>query len=348
MKNGVLKNVLVGDTLTDITVNDGVITHVGKTSLEGEDLGGARVVAGLLDIHTHGCVGEDLMYGDLAAIARYERAHGITAFLPTTMAAPIEEIRRVTAECPVVEDGAVILGYHMEGPYLAEKYKGAQPASVLKAPDLAEFATLPHVRVVTVAPELDGAVEFIEKCGCPVFLGHTAAGYDMADEAFRAGAAGLTHTFNAMSPLHHRDPGPIGAAIDHNAYVQVIGDGVHLHPAVVRMLYRLFGAERMVLISDSMAATGMADGEYMLGSQHTVVKDGAARLKENGALAGSTTNLWDVVQRVIGMGIPPADAFRMASETPARLLGEKRGVIAEGYAADLVVVDEDYNVVRVM
>lgn len=348
MKNGILKNVTVGKTLTDITVENGIITHVGKTDRNGEDLGGARVVAGLLDIHTHGCVGEDMMSGDLAAIARYERAHGITAFLPTTMAAPIEEICRATAECPVVEDGAAILGYHMEGPYLAEKYKGAQPASVLKAPDLAEFAAIPNIRVVTVAAELDGAVEFIEKCGCPVFLGHTAAGYDVADAAFRAGAVGLTHTFNAMSPLHHRDPGPIGAAIDHNAYVQVIGDGVHLHPAVVRMLYRLFGAERMVLISDSMAATGMADGEYMLGSQHTVVKDGAARLKENGALAGSTANLWDVVQRVIGMGIPPEDAFRMASETPAKLLGEKRGVIAEGYAADLVVVDEEYNVVRVL
>jgi len=348
MKNGVLKNVLVGEVLTDITVENGVIARVGKTEQAGEDLGGARVVAGLLDIHTHGCVGEDMMHGDLAAIARYQRANGITAFLPTTMAAPIEEVCRVTAECPAAKDGATILGYHMEGPYLAEKYKGAQPASVLKAPDLAEFAAIPNIRVVTIAPELDGAITFIKKCGCPVFLGHTAAGYDIADEAFRAGAAGLTHTFNAMSPLHHRDPGPIGAAIDHNAYVQVIGDGVHLHPAVVRMLYRLFGAERMVLISDSMAATGMADGEYMLGSQHTVVKDGAARLKENGALAGSTANLWDVVRRVIGMGIPAADAFRMASETPARLLGEKRGVIAEGYAADLVVVDEEYNVIRVI
>lgn len=348
MKNGVLKNVRVGEIVTDIEVKNGRITRVGQSTLDGEDFGGMRVVAGLLDIHTHGCVGEDLMYGDLANIARYQRVHGITAFLPTTMAAPVEEISRITATCPVVEEGAAILGYHMEGPYLAEKYKGAQPASVLKAPDLAEFAAIPNIRVVTVAAELDGATDFIKACGCPVFLGHTAAGYDVADQAFRAGAVGLTHTFNAMSPLHHRDPGPIGAAMDHNAYVQVIGDGVHLHPAVVRMLYRLFGAERMVLISDSMAATGMADGEYMLGSQHTVVKDGAARLKENGALAGSTTNLWDVVQRVIGMGIPPADAFRMASETPARLLGEKRGVIAEGYVADFVVVDEEYNVVRVM
>ena len=344
----VYKNALVNDQLTDIVCEDGVITQVALTDLPGEDLGGARVVAGLVDIHTHGCMGEDMMRGGLEAIARFERAHGVTAFLPTTMAAPIEDIRRATAEMPVVADGAAILGYHMEGPYLAEKYKGAQPASVLKSPDLAEFATIPNIRVVTVAAELDGAEEFIEKCGCPVFLGHTAAGYDAASAAFAAGAVGLTHTFNAMSPLHHRDPGPIGAAMDHNAYVQVIGDGLHLHPAVVRMLYRVFGAERMILISDSMAATGMPDGEYMLGSQHTVVKDGAARIKDDGALAGSTATLWDVVQRVIGMGIPAADAFRMASETPARLLGEKRGVIAPGYAADLVVVDDDYNVVRVI
>ncbi len=347
MKN-VYKNALINDRLTDIVCEDGIITQVEVTDLPGEDLGGARVVAGLLDIHTHGCVGEDMMRGGLETIARFERAHGVTAFLPTTMAAPIDDIRRATSEIPAVSDGAAILGYHMEGPYLAEKYKGAQPAEVLKVPDLAEFATIPNIRVVTVAAELDGAEEFIKHCGCPVFLGHTAAGYDTAFAAFEAGAVGLTHTFNAMSPLHHRDPGPIGAAMDHNAYVQVIGDGLHLHPAVVRMLYRVFGAERMILISDSMAATGMPDGEYMLGSQHTVVKDGAARIKDDGALAGSTATLWDVVQRVIGMGIPAADAFRMASETPARLLGEKRGVIAPGYVADLVVVDEEYNVVRVI
>ena len=204
---------------------------------------------------------------------------------------------------------------------------------------MSEFADYDNIKLITLAPELDGAIEYIKAFGGVVCLGHTDADYDTAVNAARAGAKCLTHTFNAMPPLHHRSPSLIGAAADFDMYVQVICDGKHIHPAVIRILYRLFGPERMILISDSMRATGLPDGVYELGGQTITVKEKTARTAD-GALAGSTSSLFECVRCAVDFGIPEPEAFRMASETPARLMGLKRGIIKSGYDCDLIVLDD--------
>ena len=201
-------------------------------------------------------------------------------------------------------------------------------------------------KIVTIAPELPGSEEFIRAAvsqGACVAIGHTDCDYATAARAFAAGAACLTHTCNAMPPLLHREPGPIGAAMMHGGYAQVIADGIHLHPAMVMALYRMFGRERMILISDSIRAAGLPDGQYDLGGQAVTVKDGQARLTVNGALAGSTTPLLTVVQRAISFGIPARDAFAMASETPATMLGLNKGRLDVGYDADLLLCTPAYE-----
>lgn len=342
----VLKNALVDSKLVDIEISDGKIEKIGKSDDNaGIDLGGRKVFAGLVDIHTHGCVGYDTMDGDgLLQMSEFLLKNGVTAWLPTTMTMDIKTIKGVTNATLADTSGARILGYHMEGPYISPKYKGAQNERFIKSPDLDEFKSLSNVKKITIAPELHKSMEFIKNCDCVVSLGHTDADYDCAMEAFKNGAKCLTHTFNAMPPLHHRNAGPIGAAIDSDAYVEVICDGLHIHRSVIKMLYRTFGADRMILISDSMRATGLSDGEYEFGGQMITVKDSVARTAD-GAIAGSTSTLLDCVKKAIEFGIPERDAFKMASETPATLIGVNKGKIEVGYDADLIVTDDNYNVV---
>lgn len=334
----------------DIVTEDGKIVALEKTSLSGFDLDGADVYPGLFDMHSHGCMGYDTMDQKyLHEMSVFQAEHGTTSWLPTTMTVSMDEIRAVVnAPLPDFQNAAAVLGYHMEGPYISPRYKGAQNECYIKAPDLEEFSALSHIRVVTIAPELPGSMDFIRGCKSVVSLGHTAADYETAAAAMDAGAVCLTHTFNAMPPLHHRSPGPIGAAITKNAYVQVISDGLHLHPSVVLGLYKIFGADRMLLISDSMRATGMPDGNYEFGGQEITVKDRVARTQD-GALAGSTTPLFDCVKRAISFGIPKQDAFRMASLTPAQLCGIKnKGLLAPGYDADFITVDDELNLSHVI
>ena len=248
------------------------------------------------------------------------------------------------------EDGANIPGFHMEGPFISEKYIGAQNPKYIRLSDDAVLEELGNVKLITVAPELSGMASFIPKAaavGTRVCIGHTDCNYNEAVRAFESGAVCLTHTFNAMPPLHHREPGPIGAAIMSNAYVQVICDGIHIHKAAITALYRIFGSECMVLISDSMRATGIDDGEYMFGGQKVVVRGGVART-EDGALAGSTSTLYSCVMKAIEFGIPADEAFAMASRTPANMMGVKKGRIEAGYDADFIVVDEDYRLLDVL
>ena len=347
MADLILKNCLVHGKITDIEILDGKISKIGKTDLDGIDISGKQVYPGLFDIHCHGANGFDTMDGDkLPEISEYLLRRGITAWLPTTMTMSMDDIKRATT-MPVRSNGASILGFHMEGPYIAEKFKGAQNAKYIKAPNLDEFSKLENIKMVTLAPELAGSTEFIKKCGAVVSLGHTDCTYEQAISAIESGAKCLTHTFNAMPPLHHRNPGPIGAAADKNIYVQVICDGIHIHPAVIRILYKLFGKERMVLISDAMRATGLDDGVYSFGGQKIIVSQGIART-EQGALAGSTSTLMDCVKKAIEFGVPQEDAFFMATATPASLMHVNKGHIAEGYDADLIILDDKLNLCSVV
>lgn len=345
----ILKNVTVNGKRTDITMDrqTGKILSVEKTELAGRDMGGSEIIAGFVDIHAHGCVGCDTMDGDkLTEMSRFLAAHGTTAWCPTTMTAAVEEIRRVVARSILPTEGAHMLGFHLEGPYISPKFCGAQKEELAKAPDTADFASLDGIALMTLAPELTGAMEYIQNAPFPIAIGHTAADFKTAQSAFRKGASGVSHIFNAMPPLHHREPSVVGAALIENAYVQVICDGKHIHPAVIMALYRMFGSDRMILISDSMRATGLSDGTYELGGQPFIVKDGVART-ESGALAGSTSTLADCVRCAIEFGIPRPEAIKMASETPAKYLGIPKGKLAPGYDADLLVVDNALHIKEV-
>ena len=345
MNKKIYKNACIDGKITDITVEGGKFISFDKSDCDGIDLNGKKVFAGLIDIHTHGCIGFDTMDGQLDEMSEFHASNGVTSWLPTTMTADIEVLKKLTDIDVSKIKGANVLGFHLEGPYISEKYKGAQNAKYIQNPDYKKFNQLHNAKIVTIAPELEGSMEFIKKCDCVVALGHTSTDYDTAIEAMENGANCLTHVFNAMPPLHHRNPSVIGAAVQKNAYVQAICDGIHLHPAIIMTLYKLFGTDRMILISDSMRATGYKDGEYEFGGQQVFVKGSEARLAD-GTLAGSVSTLLNCVKCAIKFGIPESDAFKMASETPAKLLGIPKGELKIGYDAYFIVIDDDYNVIQ--
>lgn len=339
------KNAVIDGEICDILCENGKIAKIGKIEGDGIDLKEYKVYAGLIDVHTHGNMGYDTMdeVCHLDEISKYLAKWGITSFLPTTMTMDFELIKKVVNSPIPKTDGAQILGFHLEGPYIAPSRRGAQNINYIRKPNLAEFETLKNIRMVTVAPEEEGAMELIKGSGAVVSLGHTDADYDTSIKAIENGASCLTHTFNAMTPMHHVNPGPVGAAIDKNIYVQVICDGFHIHKSVINMLYRTFGKERMVLISDSMNAAGLCDGLYEFGGQAVRIADGVAKTLE-GVVAGSTSNLMKCVKKAIEFGIPEKDAFEMASLTPAALIGEKsKGALKEGFDADFIAVDDALN-----
>ena len=345
----ILKNVIFEGKQTDITTDNGRITAIAPASGSGEgvDCTGLRAIPGLVDIHAHGCVGRDTMDGTFEEMCAFLAKNGTTSWLPTTMTQSYEAIKAVT-EGNTKVPGTRILGFHMEGPYINAKKKGAQNGKFIRNPDLAEFRSLPGMRVVTIAPELEGSEAFIRDCGAVVCIGHTDADYDTCIKAIDAGASCLTHTFNAMPGIHHRNPGPIGAALTKNIYVQAITDGLHLHPSIVMLLYKAFGPDRMVIISDSMRATGLGDGTYEFGGQDIIVKDGVARTLD-GAIAGSTSTLWRCVKQAYSFGVPFEDAVKMATQTPADMIGAKeKGRIAVGADADLILLDSELEISRVM
>lgn len=346
----VYKNACVDGKITDITVENGVFSNFTPTALPGIDLKGARVYPGLIDIHSHGCVGLDATNDPdgLETMALYQAEHGITTWYPTTSTDEIGRLHRATSQKITGLMGANIPGFHMEGPYISAQKLGAMNRANLRPPLLAEFEAFEQVKLVTVAPELAGSEAFIRGCKAVVCLGHTVCDYETACSAADAGAKCVTHIFNAMPPLNHREPSLIGAAITKNMYVQVICDGIHIHPAVITALYRIFGSERMILISDSMAATGIREnGAFLFGGQTIYLKDGVIRT-QSGALAGSASNLFDCVKKAIAFGISESEAFKMASETPAGLMGLKKGKLAIGFDADFLAVDSDLNLQRVV
>lgn len=345
----IIYNARLGGSLCSIETRGGVIVAVGKNRRSGDiDAGGKRVIPGMIDIHTHGRGGRDTMDADFEPMCRDYAAAGTTSLLATTMTVPADDIRRV---CEAKTDfaGAQILGFHLEGPYISPKKKGAQDERNIARPSVEEFQTFSHVKMITVAPEAEGCMDFISEISgrCSVSIGHTDCDYETALEAIRRGANCLTHTFNAMPPFSHRAPGPIGAGFERQIYAQLICDGLHVSKPAVLMIYRLFGAKRTVLISDSIRPAGMPEGVYDCGGLPVTLKDGVARLAD-GTIAGSVASLFDCVKKAVEFGIPFDDAVTMATKTPAELLGVKKGVIAAGFDADMLIIDEDMNITDVI
>lgn len=336
------------------SVENGRFAHVLEdVPGPAEDLDGALVIPGLVDIHVHGCAGADFSDGDYAGLvrmARYLARRGVTSFAPASMTLPYDALDRAFHAAARLRreglaDGARLMGIQMEGPFLSREKRGSQNPAYLRLPDWDRFLRLYDaaeglLRIVDVAPELPGAVEFTRRASekCRVSVAHTAAGYDQAAAVFDAGATHLTHLFNAMSGIHHRHPGPIGAASEReNVTAELICDGIHVHPSAVRMAFRLFPG-RICLISDALRCCGMADGSYSLGGQEILLSGGVARLT-GGAIAGSAADLYQCMRRAVSFGIPREQAVWAATALPARVIGRESetGAIADGRAADFVI-----------
>lgn len=336
------------------SVENGRFAHVLEdVPGPAEDLDGALVIPGLVDIHVHGCAGADFSDGDYAGLvrmARYLARRGVTSFAPASMTLPYDALDKAFHAAARLRreglaDGARLMGIQMEGPFLSREKRGSQNPAYLRLPDWDRFLRLYDaaeglLRIVDVAPELPGAVEFTRRASekCRVSVAHTAAGYDQAAAVFDAGATHLTHLFNAMSGIHHRHPGPIGAASEReNVTAELICDGIHVHPSAVRMAFRLFPG-RICLISDALRCCGMADGSYSLGGQEILLSGGVARLT-GGAIAGSAADLYQCMRRAVSFGIPREQAVWAATALPARVIGRESetGAIADGREADFVI-----------
>lgn len=339
----IIKNARIKNGITDILIEDGIIAFVGKVNADGDiDAKGRLVIPGLVDTHIHGWRGHDVMNGELCEMSRLLAREGTTCFLPTTMTDSVDSLESITSR-PLDTDGAVAAGFHLEGPYISRKRKGAQNEAYIKPPVASELASMKNVKKITVAPELEGMPDFIRGADCLISIGHTDCTYEQAAEAIKAGASCLTHTFNAMPPFHHRETGPIGAALELGAYAELICDGVHVSRAGVIALYRMFGADRLQLVSDAISCAGMPDGKYSSGGLSVCLKDGVATLSD-GTLAGGSHSLLYCVKTAVGYGIDFWDAVKMASETPARSLGLNKGRVEAGYDADIVVLNDDMSV----
>ena len=330
------------------------------------DLEGYTILPGLIDVHIHGCAGHDTGEATpeaLAAMSRCLVRRGITSFCPTSMTLSFEELQTIFRNVASARDtvtGAYIHGINMEGPYIAMSKKGAQNGAYVRHPDVEEFKRLFEdcggaIKVVDIAPETEGAQEFVEQIRaiCPVSVAHTAADYDQTCAAFEWGVRHVTHLFNAQSGLTHRDPGVVGAVFDHakryGVRAELICDGFHIHPAALRIAFSQLGEDNSIIVSDSMSAADHVDGEYDLGGQTVYVRDGKALLAD-GTIAASTTNVYDELKNVIRFGVPVKQAIKSATINPARAIrvDHETGSICVGKAADLLVVDDNFNIVLVI
>ncbi len=361
----ILKNATVYDDSflpqkLDIEITGGTITQIGAclpAADDALDCAGCTIVPGFVDIHIHGGGGGDMADADAASLqrmSRYLAKHGVTSFCPASMTLPHDALERQFAAVEAFkgsEEGARVLGVRMEGPYISMEKKGAQCGEFIRKPDAAEFRALHAVSpvcVVDVAPEVEGALAFSESVSalCTVSAGHTAATFGQTAAGLAHGFSHATHLFNAMPPIRNREPGAVTAFFDSpTATAEVICDGFHNHPAVVRMAFRLLGPDRAVVVSDSMCSAGCGDGDFMLGGQQVFVRDGQARLAD-GTIAASTTNVFAEFCNLLSWGVPFADALRACTINPARVAGraDSVGSIAVGKKADLLVLDGERNI----
>lgn len=350
----------------DVLIGNGTIRavepHVAPGGAEALDLTGLTLVPGFSDLHVHGGGGFSLLAGEVSPVEGFSdwvTRTGVTSFLATVVGDSLESgIAGVKAMAHARSEGAKNAGVNLEGPYVSPERPGALPKTWLRPSDVDGLARLIDsatgtLRVITIAPELPGAEKIIRQAigaGIAVSVGHTDATYDEARAAFQWGARHVTHAFNAMRPLHHREPGPLAAALEFpDVTIEVIADGVHLHPATVRLLVEAFGPDRVCLVTDAVAPAGLATGTFRIGDHEASLgDDGAIRLPD-GTLAGSALTMDQAVRDVVNWGI--ADllaAVRMASTNSARVLGEQtfRGAIAPGYAADLVALTDELRVAK--
>jgi len=355
----------------DIETRNGIIAAIGEKLINNEggavDATDCYVVPGIVDIHTHGAMGADFCDGTSEAIdtiAKHQLKNGITSFLGTTITLPEEQLVKIceTAK-PHVNNAdktdtekAVMRGVHLEGSFFSMERRGAHIPEYLVKPSLPMFdrlneATGDNVCVVAVAPELPNALEFIKEASKihTVSLAHSAASYDEAYAGFSAGASHVTHLFNGMSPFSHRDPGLVGAAFDFGAYVELITDGIHIHPAVVRAVFKMFDEDKICLISDSMRACGLPDGQYDLGGQPVTVVGRKVTIAD-GTLAGSATNLTDCMRTAVEFGVPFSKALKAATINPAKSAGIDKdiGSLTIGKRADILVLDKDLNIKNII
>ena len=349
-----------------VAIEDGRIGAVGAGSPPpgAEDLAGAWLLPGFIDVHMHGGGGHDVAGSpdELAKAVAFHRRHGTTRTLVSLVTAPLDELaEQLGWIADLVASGpspySHVVGAHLEGPFLAKAQCGAQNPAHLIEPDPAAAdrlvaAARGTLRSVTIAPELPGAIELIRDvrdAGVLVALGHTDATYAQAMAGVRAGAVLATHLFNGMRPLHHREPGAVGAALASGLYCEVINDGIHVHPVITSLVAR--DPTRLILVTDAIDAAGVGDGDFVLGGQPVRVHGGVARLAATGSLAGSTLTMNAAVRRAVrDCGLPIEVAAAAASTNPARLLGidGRCGAIATGLDADLVVLDDELQVVSVI
>ncbi len=357
LKNGLVLDKSFHFIKADVEVKDGKITHIGKIDGNGDvvDITGKYLIPGLVDIHTHGCAGADACDATMEAmdiLSDTQGKAGVTSFCATSMTVPEEQIAAVMSTVKAYMAGpqkrAHIIGVNMEGPFFAESKKGAQRADCLKLPDAAFFRRMNElsgnaIKLCDMAPELEGSIEFIKevKDEVVISIGHTAANYEQAMDAIQNGASHVTHLYNAMNGLTHRAPGVIGAASDTDVYTEIICDGIHIDGSAIRAAFKLMN-DRVCLISDSMSACAMPNGEYELGGQKVFMKDKKATLAD-GTIAGSATNLADCMRKAVEFGIELPTAIKAASYNPARSIHMENqiGSIAVGLDADLIVMDHD-------
>jgi N-acetylglucosamine-6-phosphate deacetylase len=358
--------------VVNVMVKDGIILgfNLEESADKVIDAEQCYVAPGYVDTHIHGYKGVDATEAspeELLDMAYELIAHGVTAFLASTVTAPHERLLQAcrnvhqAASMWTPSKGARIVGVHLEGPYLNPKMKGAQNEEYMRKPSLREFeeyysASGGYLRKITVAPELEGALEFIRAVsakGVAVSLGHSEATYEEALRGVEAGATIANHIFNGMRVFHHREPGlALALLLDPRVYVEVIADYIHLHTATLQLVYRVAGPSRVALITDAISAAGLPDGEYLLGGLRIKVQGGISRLVDTGGLAGSTLTMDSAVKNMVKLGTGLLEALAMASYTPSKSIEavsrEKLGFLGPGFKADTVILDEKLNVKKVL